>query len=192
MKKLIFLAFAAVAFLASGIVASAQYAPTSLTNYRGSLQDQNGHTLTEAEAIQLVGEDIYNATYKGACKQYKAGNTLVIVGSIVAGVGTVGTIAGYAATNYAIERNHITFEEKNGKKVITSMDDKAKLAVTGLIGGLTLLVAGEVALAAGIPLKIIGNKRIDWVAGQYNRANTPVASIRFGAGQYGTGVVLNF
>ena len=102
MKKIIVLAIAAVAFIASGITANAQYRPGTLSQHRAGLEDENGHTLTDQEVFQLIGEDVYNQTYAGACKQYKTGKILTIVGAATAGVGLVGTIAGSVATVYAI------------------------------------------------------------------------------------------
>ena len=191
MKKIIVLAIAAVAFIASSVVANAQYRPSSLSQHRAGLEDENGHELTDQEVFQLIGEDVYNQTYVGASKQYKTGKILTIVGAATGGVGLVGTIAGAVATTYAIEHNHVTFEEKNGQKVVKDMDNKAALAVVGLVGGVTLLSAGVVCLSAGIPLNVIGKKRLDWIATEYNHNNYS-ANIRFGAGRYGTGVVLSF
>ncbi len=191
MKKIIVLAIAAVAFIASGITANAQYRPGTLSQHRAGLEDENGHTLTDQEVFLLIGEDVYNQTYAGACKQYKTGKILTIVGAATAGVGLVGTIAGSVATVYAIENGHVTYETQNGQKVVKGYDDKAALAVLGFAAGATLLAAGDICLSVGIPLQIIGKKRLDWIATEYNHSNYS-ANIRFGAGQYGTGVVLSF
>ncbi len=191
MKKIIVLAIAAVAFIASGVVANAQYRPSTLSQHRAGLEDENGHALTDQEVFQLIDEDVYNQTYVGACKQYKTGKILTIVGAATTGVGLVGTIAGSVATVYAIENNHVTFEEKDGQKVVKEYDNKAALAVLGLAAGATLLAAGDICLSVGIPLQVIGKKRLNWIATEYNHSNYS-ANIRFGAGQYGTGVVLSF
>ena len=191
MKKIIVLAIAAVAFIASGVVANAQYRPSTLSQHRAGLEDENGHALTDQEVFQLIDEDVYNQTYVGACKQYKTGKILTIVGAATTGVGLVGTIAGSVATAYAIENGHVTFEEKNGQKVVKEYDNKAAIAVLGLTAGATLLAAGDICLSVGIPLQVIGKKRLNWIATEYNHSNYS-ANIRFGAGQYGTGVVLSF
>ena len=191
MKKIIVLAIAAVAFIASGITANAQYRPSTLSQHRAGLEDENGHTLTDQEVFQLIGEDVYNQTYVGATKQYKTGKILTIVGAATTGVGLVGTIAGSVATAYAIENGHVTYETKNGQKVVKGYDDKAALAVLGFVAGATLLAAGDICLSVGIPLQVIGKKRLNWIADEYNHSNYS-ANIRFGAGQYGTGVVLSF
>ena len=191
MKKIIVLVIAAVAFIASSVVANAQYRPSTLNQHRAGLEDENGHTLTDQEVFELIGEDVYNQTYVGATKQYKTGKILTIVGAATTGVGLVGTIAGSVATAYAIENGHVTYETKNGKRVVKDFDNKAALAAVGFAGGVALLAAGDICLSVGIPLQIIGKKRLDWIATEYNHSNYS-ANIRFGAGQYGTGVVLSF
>lgn len=191
MKKIIVLVIAAVAFIASGVTANAQYRPSTLSQHRAGLEDENGHALTDQEVFQLIGEDVYNQTYVGATKQYKTGKILTIVGAATTGVGLVGTIAGSVATAYAIENGHVTYETKNGKRVVKDFDNKAALAAVGFAGGVALLAAGDICLSVGIPLQIIGKKRLDWIATEYNHSNYS-ANIRFGAGQYGTGVVLSF
>ena len=191
MKKIIVLVIAAIAFIASGVTANAQYRPSTLSQHRAGLEDENGHALTDQEVFQLIGEDVYNQTYVGATKQYKTGKILTIVGAATTGVGLVGTIAGSVATAYAIENGHVTYETKNGKQVVKDFDNKAALAVVGFAGGVALLAAGDICLSVGIPLQIIGKKRLNWIATEYNHSNYS-ANIRFGAGQYGTGVVLSF
>ena len=191
MKKIIVLVIAAVAFIASSVVANAQYRPSTLNQHRAGFEDENGHTLTDQEVFQLIGEDVYNQTYVGATKQYKTGKILTIVGAATTGVGLVGTIAGSVATAYAIENGHVTYETKNGKRVVKDFDNKAALAAVGFAGGVALLAAGDICLSVGIPLQIIGKKRLNWIATEYNHSNYS-ANIRFGAGQYGTGVVLSF
>lgn len=191
MKKIIVLAIAAISFIASGVVANAQYRPGTLSQHRAGLEDENGHTLTDQEVFQLIDEDVYNQTYVGATRQYKTGKILTIVGAATTGVGLIGTIAGSVATAYAIENGHVTFEEKDGQKVVKEYDNKAALAVLGFAAGATLLAAGDICLSVGIPLQVIGKKRLNWIATEYNHSNYS-ANIRFGAGQYGTGVVLSF
>ena len=191
MKKIIVLVIAAVAFIASSVVANAQYRPSTLNQHRAGLEDENGHALTDQEVFELIGEDVYNQTYVGATKQYKTGKILTIVGAATTGVGLVGTIAGSVATAYAIENGHVTYETKNGKRVVKDFDNKAALAAVGFAGGVALLAAGDICLSVGIPLQIIGKKRLNWIATEYNHSNYS-ANIRFGAGQYGTGVVLSF
>ena len=192
MKRVIVLVVAAFALIASSVVASAQYRPGTLSQHRAGLEDENGHELTDQEVFRLIGEDVYNQTYVGACKQYKTGKTLIIVGAATAGAGLVGTIAGSVATAYAIDKGHVTYVNKNGQKVVSNMDTKAALAVVGLAGGITLLTGGIACLGAGIPLNVIGRKRLEWIASEYNHQMVAAPSLRVGLTNNGAGLVMNF
>lgn len=192
MKKLFVIALAAVALVASSVVASAQYKPSSLSRYRADLQDQNGQVLSDQEVFQLIGEDIYNETYKGARTQYKAGNALIIAGAATAGVGLVGTVAGVLAIDYGIKNGAIVVvESKKGQYDLTKCTQNGKLAILGYAGGVTLLAVGATCLAVGIPLKVIGTKRLNWVAEDYNN-NAVAANLNVGFTANGAGLVLNF
>lgn len=192
MKKIIVLAIAAVAFIASSVVANAQYRPGTLSQHRAGLEDENGHTLTDQEVFQLIDEDVYNQTYVGATRQYKTGKILNIVGAATAGVGLVGTIAGTAALVDAIQNGHVTFEDQNGRKVVKEYDKQAALAVVGFAAGVTLLAAGDICLSVGIPLQVIGKKRLNWIATEYNHEAVSSANLRIGLTNYGAGLVMNF
>lgn len=192
MKKIIVLAIAAIAFIVSGVVANAQYRPGTLSQHRAGLEDENGHTLTDQEVFQLIDEDVYNQTYVGATRQYKTGKILNIVGAATAGVGLVGTIAGTAALVDAIQNGHVTFEDQNGRKVVKEYDKQAALAVVGFAAGATLLAAGDICLSVGIPLQVIGKKRLNWIATEYNHEAVSSANLRIGLTNYGAGLVMNF
>ena len=193
MKKIVILAIAAAAFIASSVVANAQYRPSSLSRHLAGFEDENGHELTDQEVFQLIGEDIYNETYRGASKQYKTGRTLIIVGAATAGAGLVGTIAGAVATVNAMYQGHVTtYQTKNGQHVIMNYYYTAAPAVVGFAGGVVLLTGGVACLSAGIPLNVIGKKRLEWIANEYNHQAVSGANLRFGLTNYGAGVVLNF
>lgn len=192
MKKIVILAIAAAAFIASSVVANAQYRPSSLSQHLAGFEDENGHELTDQEVFQLIGEDIYNETYRGASKQYKTGRTLIIVGAATAGAGLVGTIVGAVATVNAIDQGHVTYQTKNGQRVIKNYDSTAALAAVGFAGGVVLLTGGVACLSAGIPLNVIGRKRLEWIANEYNHQAVSSASLRVGLTNYGAGLVLNF
>lgn len=190
MKKIFVLALsAAFAFLASDVIASAQYLPGTLKQYKAGLMDEKGHVLTDQEVLYALGDEDFKETYSGAVKQYKSGNAVMITGIATAGVGLVGTVAGILATGYAIKTNHIKIGEVNGKKKIIEADSNGTLAIAGYVAGVSLLTVGATCLAVGIPLKSVGTKRLKWIADDYNK---DVAYLRIGAGDYGTGLVLNF
>ena len=192
MKKLFIIAAAvAVAFLASNVVASAQYLPKTLAQHRAGLEDETGHHLTDQEVFSLIDEDVYNATYSGAVKQYKTGKALIITGAVTMGVGTLATVAGAVAVAYGIKTQHIVVDEKKpGQYDLTKADDKGKLAILGYTAGVSVLAVGATCLSVGIPLKIIGTKRLDWVATEYN--HDVAANIRVGLTQNGAGLAINF
>lgn len=190
MKKILVFAFAAVvALFVSGVTSSAQYLPNSLNRSGGDFVDENGHVLTDQEIYKLIGDDVYDETYSGAVKQYKVGKALITAGSIAAGVGTIGTIGGAVAMYFGIKNQHIQYEERNGRYAVKGADDAGWLVLLGYAAGVSALVAGDVCLSVGIPLSVIGNKRLDWIAEDYNH---DMASIHFGLTPHGAGLVLNF
>jgi hypothetical protein len=76
---------------------------------------------------------------------------------------------------------------------ITEMDGLAAIGILGMATGLTVMTLGAVVLEAGIPFMCIGGRRLNWVAENYNENQRPTdVSLRFGAGRYGTGLVLTF
>lgn len=188
MKKFLVLA---AAFLAASVIASAQYLPNTLNQYRAGLEDENGHVLTDQEVFQIIDEDIYNETYTGACTQYKVGKALTIGGAVGAGLGLAATIGGAVAVAYGVQTNHIVLEQVNGVYQYKDADDKGKLALIGYAGGIALLAAGDLCLSVGVPLLVIGKKRLQWVADDYNH-NVAPAAVRFGLTEYGAGLVMRF
>ncbi len=58
------------------------------------------------------------------------------------------------------------------------------------LGGLLLELTGSAALDAGIPLAIIGKKRLDWVADNYNGGVN--LTYHVGATPNGFGLTLRF
>ena len=183
MKKIIVLVIAAVAFIASSVVANAQYRPSTLSQHRAGLEDENGHTLTDQEVFQLIGEDVYNQTYVGATKQYKTGKTLIwsgagglVGGAVLYGVG-LSKIAGEVNQNSSKDEIQTALERHPGSAGM-------------VLGGTLLMAAGAIALDAGIPLLIIGKKRLDWVEGQANAAKG--YSLDLGATPYGVGLAVRF
>ena len=141
--------------------------------------NQNGVALSNQEIIDLVGVDVYEQTVLGAWKQYKAGKSLITGGIIGIGAG----LAGAFVTGY-----------KAGKAGYNDM--QTALSDDGSIAALYLASAaaaslGSAALTGGIVMKIIGNKRLDWVSEEANRVSGNV-SLNVGATPNGMGIVLNF
>jgi hypothetical protein len=140
---------------------------------------QNGVALSDQDIVNLVGSDVFEQTVVGARKQYKAGKSLITGGIIGIGAG----LAGAFVTGY-----------KAGKAGYNDM--QTALSDDGSIAALYLASAaaaslGSAALTGGIVMKIIGNKRLDWVSEEANRVSGNV-SLNVGATPNGMGIVLNF
>lgn len=188
MKKTLLFALSAVLFTTLfSVRASAQYLPRMLEEEKGYLIDENGLKLSDDDVRFVVGDEIYNATYRGARKQFKAGNALIkggVAGMIAGSVLSVGSLGMFMAGTMIVDPESYEVEQ---------VDARAILGVLGVVTGLTVSTAGALALSAGIPLKTIGYKRLDWIADQYNENHgRRDVAIKLGAGKYGTGLVVTF
>ena len=174
MKRFAILCGLVAAFLCLAQNANAQYARKG-----NHIVNSNGDALSNQEIIDLVGNEVYEQTDIGAWKQYKAGKGLITGGIIGIGAGLAGSVlAGVKAANDGYRDFETAVE-----------DDGAVLAM--YLGSVAALSLGSAALTAGIPLKIIGKKRLDWVSEEANRVSGNV-SLNVGATPHGMGIVLNF
>ena len=182
MKKLLFFCGLVTAFLCLAQNANAQYVGP-IHREGANLADQRGNLLTDHEVLTLIGSDVYDKTYVGAQKQRKAGKTL-----IWSGVG--GMVGG--AVPYGVGFSKITdkVNKDSSKDDIQKAFEGAPGSAGMVLGGTLLMAAGAIALDAGIPLAIIGKKRLDWVADDYN-ARKGVA-YQVGATPNGVGIALRF
>lgn len=188
MKKKVIAALAVILLTALGAIQTkAQYLPTSLESSRGYLIDQNGDRLSDRDVRTAIGEEIYHDTYVGARKQYQVGDKLIKGGIIglASGTGVMLSSCILFATG------EVTVNQQT--REVTNMDMSAAVGILGVYAGFAVMSIGALALDAGIPFKIIGSRRLNWVAENYNEYQRPGnVSLRFGAGQYGTGLVLSF
>lgn len=182
MKKVLILSGLVAAFLCLAQNANAQYAGP-IHREGANLADQRGNILTDPEVLTLIGQDIYDQTYVGAQKQRKAGKTLIwsglggmVGGAVLYGVG-LSQIAGEVNQNSSKDEIQTALEKHPGSAGM-------------VLGGTLLMAAGAVALDAGIPLAIIGKKRLNWIADDYN-ARKGVA-YQVGATPNGVGIALRF
>lgn len=174
MKRFAILCGLVAAFLCLAQNANAQYARKG-----NHIVNSNGDALSNQEIIDLVGNEVYEQTVLGAWKQYKAGKGLITGGIIGIGAGLAGSVlAGVKAANDGYRDFETAVE-----------DDGAVLAM--YLGSVAALSLGSAALTAGIPLKIIGKKRLDWVAEEANRVSGNV-TLNVGATPNGFGIALNF
>ncbi len=130
--------------------AQAQINPDYLSMKKGKFYDENGRVLTDGQMRQIIGNQIFEETYRGATKQFKAGKSLITWGAVGLGVGAAASVA-----------CTVLYED--------SYDDAL---IAGVYGGYALAALGAVALEAGIPLKIIGRSRLNWIADNYNESKT--------------------
>ena len=153
--------------------ANAQYARKG-----ADLVSQNGFTLSDQEIINIVGNDVFDQTVVGARKQYKAGTGLIWGG--VAGIGL--GLAGAVFTGIKVGKS-------NYNDVETALRNDSSIAGMYL-ASTAVMSAGATALSAGIVLKTIGKKRLNWVEGQANAAKG--YSLDLGATPYGVGLAVRF
>lgn len=153
----------------------------------------NGNKLSEEEIRQVIGNDIYEETYSRAIKQRKLGNTLTIVGAATAGVGGGIALAGVLGAFGTIKHTWY-YDPNTGQTWGDQYDYSDNLNKVGpiMIIGYAIFSAGLAALSAGIPLKIIGNKRLDWVEEETNRKLNQQISMNVGFTRHGVGVIVNF
>ena len=173
MKKFALILGLVAAFLCLAQNANAQYARKG-----ANIVDQNGYVLSDSQLTKLVGNDVFQQTVVGARKQYKAGNGLVWGG--VAGIGL--GLAGAVLTGIKVGKS-------NYNDVETALRNDSSIAAMYL-GSTAVMSVGATALSAGIVLKTIGKKRLNWVEGQANAAKG--YSLDLGATPYGVGLAVRF
>ena len=182
MKKILIISGMIAAFLCLTQNANAQYAGP-IHRQGANLADMRGNVLTDHEVLSLIGEQIYDETYLGACKQRKAGKTLIwsgidgmVGGAVLYGVG-FSKIAGSVNQNSSNEEIQRALENNPGSAGM-------------ILGGNLLMSAGAIALDAGIPLAIIGKKRLNWIADDYNARKG--LAYQVGVTPSGVGLALRF
>ena len=116
--------------------------PGRISYRNGKLYDSMGNLIRPEIVSYYIGDQIYDETYTGARKQFRAGKTLALVGIPTLIAGTCLMIAG----------------------ICNFSEDSDTLWLTGAMLG----YAGGVCVDVGVPLWIIGSKRMKWVASAYN------------------------
>ena len=141
--------------------------------YRGgNLVDSEGNVIKPEDIRFYIGNQIYEDTYVGARKQLRSGKTLVWIGAPVAVAGIVMMIAGLNSMEY-----------DDGEYYDYG------LYSAGLLAGL----AGSTCIDVGIPLLVIGKKRLEWIADDYNgRLHGSRRQPYISTSSKGFGIALNF
>lgn len=190
MKRIVLLSCLFAACLFSPRNAQAQYAPRIHRDHDGFVT-QDWRRLSDDELIDLVGEDIYFDTVVGARKQYNAGRKLLTGGLIGIGAGYLAASGGTYMLAEISERR-VRREMEDGRRYYNNWPESfyagagALLAITGY----TALISGFMALEAGIPLRIIGQSRLNWVENDFNERQG--LTCRFGPADHGFGLTLTF
>lgn len=181
MKRIAILCGLVAALLCLTQNASAQYARKG-----ANIVDKSGYILSDSQLINIVGQDVFDQTVVGARKQYKAGKKLIWGG--VAGI-----VAGIAGSVYSIVKlndagyTNVDLTSPDDLKVI--LDNDPSIAFMYL-GSSALVGVGGTAFTAGVVLKTIGKKRLNWVEDQANAARG--YSLNVGATPNGMGLYLTF
>ena len=195
MKRIILLCSLAVLLTGISQNASAQY--TRIQRDGTDFVDLNGKVLSDQALIDLVGEDVYFDTVVGARKQYNAGRKLILGGAISLGAGCL-TALGGAALLMASNGGPIVYYETDYRSnypdryYYDDYGDGLGTIAGGvlIVGGYCAMIAGSLVLEAGIPLKIIGKSRLNWVEGQANAVRD--YSFKFGSTPHGVGLTVTF
>ena len=186
MKRILIISGVIAAFLSLAQNASAQYRPARIHRDRADFVDEHRRILSDSELIDAVGVDIYEETVLGARKQYKSGKTLIWGG-------VAGMAAGFAGVVYSIvklnDAGYQNLDLTNPDHIKTVLDNDPSIAAMYL-GSSALTSLGGTAFTAGVVLKTIGKKRLNWVEDQANSAKGYTLNI--GTTRNGMGLYLNF
>ncbi|MBR1406656.1 MAG: hypothetical protein IJ578_06980 [Bacteroidales bacterium] len=155
--------------------ASAQVRPDRIELIHGTFYNENGQALSDAQVRSLFGDDIYHETYVGARQQFRSGRTLLTGGLVALGAGIACTVV--AATSAETD--------DYGNWV----DDSA---YAGVYLGVLTMIAGGIAIDVGVPLMIIGTRRLAWMENEHNSRPAPAWSLSFRQTASGAGLVLSF
>ena len=190
MKRIVLLSCLLFACLFFPRNAQAQYAP-QIHRDRDGFVGQDGRRLSDAELIDLVGEDIYFDTVVGARKQYNAGRKLLTGGLLGVGLGYLAASGGTYMLVDVSERR-VRREMEDGRRHYNNWPESFYAGAGTLLAitGYTALISGFMALDAGIPLKIIGQSRLNWVENDFNDRQRLTG--RIGPAEHGFGLTLNF
>ena len=171
--------------IAAGCLASAQ-TRAPLERRLANLVDGEGIVLTDAEVLDLIGEQVYYETYLGAKKQCETGRLLkwigvagTAVGQSAMALGSISGLLGFFSIFIPKPRDNANHAE-----------DRFQLAEILFDGGAIVSCLGVVCFSTGVTFSLIGKNRLEWIADDYNSNRNLTWSV--GATPNGVGVVLKF
>ena len=170
MKK-VFIVLLGILAIGLGRV-QAQIMPEYIEMSKGSFYDEKGNRLTDGQMRQIIGDELFGETYRGATKQFNTGKKLITFGSIGLGVGAV------AAATCAVLYNYDEYE--------------SDALLAGVYAGSALATMGILALDVGIPFHVIGKKRLNWIADDYNESKDYTLRVTGSSAGTGLGLALVF
>ena len=159
--------------------ASAQYARKG-----ANIVDKSGYVLADSQLINIVGQDVFDQTVVGARKQIKSGNGLLWGGIL----GIAGGIAGAVFTG--VKMNEAGYTQISGYDDIKDLVENDPGIAAMYLGSTALMSLGGTAFTAGVVLKTIGKKRLNWVKDQANAAKG--YSLNVGTTPNGMGLYVTF
>ncbi len=183
MKHIYELALVLLCFAAAQSTLSAQKVSGRITLEDGVFYNAEGYRISDSQALEYFGQDIYEESYVGASRQYRTGRTLIRVGIPVTAAGFGLFTAGYIG-------------------LLSSLDEDSDSSATGstmcIMGGLMIAAAGTVCLEVGIPFKIIGRNRLSSIESHYNASiadRTPLRPepyLSLQSSRHGIGLAFHF
>ena len=179
MKRIAILCGIIAALLCLTQNASAQYARKG-----ANIVDKNGYILSDSQLINVVGQNVFDETVIGARKQYKSGNGLIWGGIL----GIAGGIAGAVYTG--VKAGKAGYTEINGYDDIKEIMEKDPSIGALYLGSTALMSLGGTAFSAGVIIKTIGKKRLNWVGEQANLVKGYTLNV--GATPNGMGLYMTF
>jgi hypothetical protein len=187
MKKIAVFLIVVLACLTGRTAYAQYYHPDNLHRVRHSLVSETGVVLSDEEVLAGIGQEIYDETYVGAVKQYKASTAL-----IWSGVGTTVVGAAGVAASAIFYRRLQDSKAAAGVGAPQSLKTQIVLTELGIGGASFVTIAGVSALLTGLVFRAISTQRLEWVAQDYNSTESRMVTARIGNGQYGTGLIINF
>ncbi len=133
----------------------------------------------DSQYEELFVPEGYYDTFKSAQVQRRMGNVFIPVG---AGLIGLGTLYGAISIGLAVD----SYKESWGTEIWTS--DLTPFTIVSL----SCIAVGGTLLSIGIPLKVIGTKRLKWIASDYNARHSTTASLSIGPTPDGLGLMLYF
>ena len=156
--------------------------------------------LIESLLIGLLSDGhVLLDTVVGAQKQYRIGRNLIRCGAITAGAGLASALTGVVILAANSEDRLVYYDDVQYpghvqyRERVYDDDDEFAYATGAifLVGGYVAMLTGAALLEVGIPLKIIGQSRLNWVENDYNEYSRNV-SLHVGAAPHGVGLTLRF